>query len=192
MSQTVRAFVAVKLACTPELRPVLTELGGMDGLKAVSPDNLHLTLKFLGDVALERTAEVSCTLAESAAGVPVFSAELRGVGAFPHAGRPSVVWAGLMGADALVRLAERLEASLELQGFARESRAFHPHVTLARVKGRPPGGLRALLERHAATSFGPVVIASVELYESELRREGAKHTVLASVRLEGGAGNTPR
>ncbi len=162
----------------------------MDGLKAVSPDNLHVTLKFLGDVALQRTAEVSRTLVEAAAGEPAFSAELRGLGAFPSAGRPSVVWAGLMGADALVRLAERLEASLELQGFARESRAFHPHLTLARVKGRPPAGLRTLLERHAATSFGTVGIASVELYQSELRREGAKYTLLASVRLESGAGDT--
>jgi 2'-5' RNA ligase len=192
MSQTVRAFVAVKLACTPGLRPVLRELGGMDGLKAVSPENLHVTLKFLGEVALERTAEVSRTLAESAAGVPAFGAELRGVGAFPHAGRPTVIWTGLVGADSFVRLAERLEVSLELQGFARESRAFHPHVTLARVKGRPSGGLRALLERHVATSFGPVDIASVELYQSELHREGARYTVLASVRLEGGAGDTAR
>lgn len=186
MSQTVRAFIAAKAPCTSDLKPVLRDLGAMGrALKAVSADHLHVTLKFLGDVSLERTVGVGRALAEAARGVSAIDAKLRGVGAFPHAGRPSVIWAGLVGAEPLLELSGRLEALLEQQGFAREARAFHPHVTLARVKSRPPDELQALLKRHADSPFGAAPLRSIELYQSELRPQGPRYTVLARVEFQG-------
>jgi RNA 2',3'-cyclic 3'-phosphodiesterase len=102
---------------------------------------------------------------------------------FPHAERPNVVWAGLRGADTLASLAAELEAGLEPHGFPRENRPFVPHLTLARVKARPPESLRELLSRHAKTAFGQAKIDHVEFIRSEPGPEGSRYTVLAAAPL---------
>ena len=102
------------------------------------------------------------------------------LGAFPHVDRPSVVWAGLDGAETLATLAADLEAGLQPHGFPRENRPFVPHLTLARVKARPPESLRELLTRHAKTQFGRTNIDQVEFIRSELGPEGSRYTVLAA------------
>jgi 2'-5' RNA ligase len=186
MAQTIRSFVAVHVDCGPELRRVLRELNGMGGaMRAMSPDHLHVTLKFLGDVPLEQTAAISGAIAESVRDVPAFTADLRGLGAFPHLDRPTVVWAGYAEPGLMSQLADQVEIGLNPMGFPREQRPFHPHATLARVKSRPPDSLRQLVEQHAATSFGPTEVESVELYQSELNRDGPRYTVLSRAPLRG-------
>ncbi len=105
------------------------------------------------------------------------------LGAFPRAERPSVVWAGFESADSLVRLAEQLESRLRPLGFTADRRAFHPHVTLARIKMRPPEDFFAMLKEHPATDFGTATIDAAELLQSELGPEGPKYTTLARVTL---------
>ncbi len=100
--------------------------------------------------------------------------------------RPNVVWAGLEGAQTLAALAADLETGLERHGFARENRPFVPHLTLARVKAKPPESLRDLLSRHAKTQFGTATIDRVELIRSELGPEGSRYTVLAAASLGDG------
>lgn len=187
MSNSIRAFIAAKLPAGAALREVVSHLGAMGrAVKPVAADNLHVTLKFLGHVASAQTAEISRVVRAVAEPVAPFQVRIVGLGAFPHALRPSVIWAGLEGAEPLVNIAEGLEAELEPLGFAREKRPFHAHLTLARVKFRPPDDLAALLDEHAATEFGTASIASVELYQSELERDGPRYTVLASAELNGG------
>ena len=155
-------------------------------LKAVDPDNLHVTLKFLGNTDVNLVPDV-CSLLEQAArahGPCVLT--VSGLGVFPHAQRPNVVWAGLEGAQTLVALAADLETGLERHGFARENRPFVPHLTLARVKAKPPESLRDLLSRHAKTQFGTATIDRVELIRSELGPEGSRYTVLAAASLGDG------
>jgi 2'-5' RNA ligase len=184
MAQTIRCFVAVQVDCGPELRRVLRELNEMGrALRAMSPDHLHVTLKFLGDVPLEQTAAIARAIAESVRDVPAFTAELRGLGAFPHLDRPTVVWVGYAEPRLMSQLAEQIEIVLNPLGFPREQRPFQPHATLARVKSRPPDSLRQLVEQHAATSFGSTEVESVELYQSELGQEGPRYTVLARAEL---------
>lgn len=184
MSDSIRTFVAVKITVPSALRPVLRSLATMNWpVAAVSPDNLHVTLKFLGDTPIELRDAIQKQIAESMIGQPPFVLRVAGLGAFPHVDRPSVVWAGLSDAEPLVSLAQRLEAALESHGFARESRPFHPHLTLARVKGRPPGELFELLRQHANTDFGTVEIPSVEFLRSDRERDGARYTTLAEYQL---------
>lgn len=184
MSDSIRTFVAVKIPVPSALQPVLRSLATMNWpVSAVSPDNLHVTLKFLGDTPAESRDAIQNQIAESVIGQPPFVLRVAGLGAFPHVDRPSVVWAGLCDAEPLLSLAQLLEGALELLGFAREPRPFHPHLTLARVKGRPPGELFELLRRHVDTDFGTVEIASIEFMRSDRERDGAHYSTLAKCRL---------
>jgi RNA 2',3'-cyclic 3'-phosphodiesterase len=184
MSESIRCFIAIKIPGLDPLRRVLNELAGMGrALKAVAPDALHVTLKFLGDTDIDLVAEVRSVVERTARSHPACALTLTGLGGFPNAQRPNVVWAGLEGAQTLIEIAADLETSLETLEFAREKRLFTPHLTLARVKARPPESLAALLSRHARTQFGTTKINQVELIRSELGPEGSKYTVLASAPL---------
>ena len=156
------------------------------------PGNLHLTLKFLGDVAEGRVDAIVGALSGAASDVSVFAADLRGLGAFPSAARPRVVWAGVTeGAGAMVELADRIDAALAAHGFAREARPFSPHVTLGRV--RQPGrnqALRDALQDGAAREFGRIRVARASLMRSELSPRGARYTELAAVRLGDAVGRS--
>jgi 2'-5' RNA ligase len=188
MSESIRSFIAIKIPGLGPLRKVLKELAAMGrALKPVEPDNLHVTLKFLGNTDVNIIPDVRSVLERAARTRGPCKLTVRGLGVFPHAQRPNVVWAGLEGAQTLVELAAELETGLELHGFARENRPFAPHLTLARVKLKPPESLQDLLSRHAQTEFGTATIAQVELIRSEPGPEGSRYTVLAAVPLGVGA-----
>ena len=187
MPELIRCFIAIKIPGFDPLRRVLKELSQMGRpLKAVESDNLHVTLKFLGDTDLDLIGDIGSLVEQTARSQKPCVVKVAGLGVFPHLERPSVVWAGLAGAETLAAIAADLEAGLEEFGFARENRPFVPHLTLARVKARPPESLRPLLSRHAKTDFGTATIDQVELIRSELGPEGSKYTVLTSAPLRGG------
>lgn len=184
MPESIRAFIAVRVPAAEPLQAVLRPLAEMGGaVKPVAAGQLHVTLKFLGDIPPEQAPQIARIVEQSARGKPVVEARLTGIGAFPHARRPSVIWAGMEDAQTLADIAAELESQLKSLGFARERRAFRPHLTLARVRRKPPPALGELLQKHGATDFGPVRIEQVELFQSELRPEGARYTVLASAPL---------
>ena len=170
-------------AAIDELRPSAREVSW------VATGNLHLTVKFLGAVAEDRIERVADALTSVLAGVGAFDAQVEGLGAFPSAARPRVVWAGVTaGAGTMGDLAGRVDEALAALGFAREARPFSPHVTLGRV--RQPGRIPALTEalRDAAgRGFGRLRVARVSLMRSELSPRGARYTELAAASL-GGAG----
>jgi 2'-5' RNA ligase len=191
MPELIRCFIAIKIPGFDPLRRVLKELAQMGrALKVVEPKNLHVTLKFLGDTDVSRIGEIGALVEQAAHSRNPCVVKVAGLGVFPHLERPSVVWAGLEGSEILAAIAADLETGLEEFGFARENRPFVPHLTLARVKARPPESLRTLLSRHAKTEFGTATIEQFELIRSELGPEGPKYTVLASARL--GVGMTEK
>jgi 2'-5' RNA ligase len=149
----------------------------------VSLENLHLTLKFLGETSTSQFSEI-CSIAQHLAeNRPAMHVQLSGLGAFPHERRPSVVWVGFNQAEPLCQMASDLERDLVPLGFSPEGRDFQPHLTLLRVKSRPPEELLTLLAAEAQTDFGMVEIAHVELIESELTRNGSRYTTLARFAL---------
>ncbi len=137
----------------------------------VAERNLHLTLKFLGEVEEERIPAVAAALRAASVQAKPFTMEVAGTGAFPERGAPRVLWAGCDGGTALVALAAAVEQGLERIGFERERRPFSAHVTLARVTGRAPGPLLPPERRDRA--FGQVQVRSLSLMRSTLRTAGA-------------------
>ncbi len=177
----IRTFIAV--AVTPE---TCEELGReIAYLKACLPrirwvlaENLHLTLKFFGNVPDKDLPEIFQAANEAAAGATAFTLDIERLGCFPDSRRPRVIWAGCgAGADQLTQLAERVEAACCRRGYARDRRRFSPHLTIGRVKQpRDAEGLSAPLEDARRTLFGSVDVAELVVCMSELKKSGAVYT----------------
>ncbi len=184
----IRTFVAVNLA--PGLKETLAQV--QERLKAaradvtwVRPENLHLTLKFLGQVEETRLAAVAEAVATAARGYGSFRLVLGGLGAFPQPRVARVVWIGVSeGAQALAALQARVEGGLESLGFPREERPFTAHLTLGRVRGpRHREQLAVALTSVPAEPLDEMVLHRIELMKSDLGPEGARYSVLQSFPL---------
>lgn len=156
---------------------VQDELVGTNAdLKPVPHENLHFTVKFLGEISEADIAEVKRRL--STLDLSAEEVSLRGVGAFPNPRRPSVIWIGVAREDVqkITPLAERVIAVLDGLG-EREERGFHAHITIARVRsGRSKEALFAFLEKHADHDFGHVKFETLKLKSSELTPRGPIYT----------------
>lgn len=159
------------------------QVPGMGPSSASAPH--HLTLKFLGEVVDERVGEIGRALEQGLRGAHAFPFTLQGMGVFPSPNKPRVLWVGVaQGRKELEDLARRTEDILAGVGFPREERPFSAHVTVRRLSpSADPGPVRSLLLRHAETTFGAGMVASVDLQKSELTSQGAHHTVLLRVAL---------
>lgn len=148
-------------------------------LKCVETENIHLTMKFLGDVREELLGEL-VSLVEGVSFSP-FRMELRGVGAFPNLRRPRVIWAGITrGVDELTGIFESLESGLAGMGFSPERRRFSPHITLVRVRsGRNRERLVREILGHADDEFGDMEVKFVRLKKSVLTPRGPVYSTLA-------------
>jgi 2'-5' RNA ligase len=148
----------------------------------VPPDNLHVTVKFLGGVAPDRLEAVAEALGRVARAAAPFAVVVQGLGAFPTPARARVIWAGITtGAAELAALAAHVEDVLAPLGFDRERRPFSAHVTLGRVRAprRDPGLARAL-EGTAGVQFGRFAVERLWLMQSDLSPRGAHYTPLGS------------
>jgi 2'-5' RNA ligase len=188
---TIRSFVAVPLgteACAA-LVAVQRELARVaPTVRWIGAELLHVTVKFLGNVAETRVPEMTAALGSALAGTAAFDADVAGLGAFPSASRPRVVWAGIgAGAERAGAIAHTVEAAFEALGFAREERAFRAHVTLARIKDRLPAGAeKALAERLRAEGHRAIArirVDRVHLMASVLSPKGPTYTPLGTVEL---------
>jgi 2'-5' RNA ligase len=148
-------------------------------------DGLHVTLKFIGETPGEKLEPIKAALATVRAAAPI-ALQFRGAGFFPDARRPRVLWVGIVTGADLVALAAAVENSLAALGIARESRAFSPHLTLARFDH--PRGLAALhaaIEAAGPLEFGATTAKEFHLYQSVLKRGGAEYTRLATFSFAG-------
>jgi 2'-5' RNA ligase len=156
---------------------------GARGARWARVEGMHVTLKFIGEVATEKVEQIKKELegVRSAAAVEM---NFRGVGFFPNAKHPRVFWAGIEATANLAEMAGEIEKRLERLGIPREGRAFRPHLTLARFKseeGLPK--LREAIEKAGAMEFGVTRSSEFYLYESKLMRGGAVYTRLATFSL---------
>lgn len=192
MKQTIRAFVAIDVG--PEVRAAAVKLveklaAAAADVKWVEPSNMHLTLKFLGDVALKETARICQAVQQAADECGPFDLEFRGVGAFPNPGRPRTVWLGTgSGREPLGALFDHVESGLQKLGFRRESRAFQGHLTLGRVRRGGPqiAELGRLLAEQAECRAGQAHVDQLLVFSSELTSSGPRYDVLGRAELSAG------
>jgi 2'-5' RNA ligase len=142
--------------------------------------NLHLTLRFLGSVGEEPVEGVVGACGRVAARHQPFEAKAIGVGAFPSAGKPSVLWVGVEPSPALTALQREIDAAMVELGFEKEERAYHPHVTVGRVK-ESRGSAEELWKGDALV--GASVFNEIVVYESKTRSAGAEYVARARVAL---------
>jgi 2'-5' RNA ligase len=155
-------------------------------VRSVGLSGLHLTLKFFGETPEDQLGSIRRAMKTAAATVEkpihlIFS----GVGVFPDAEKPRVIWAGLQGdVEALGRLAATLEQEMAKLGFPRESRPFHPHVTLGRMKfPKQLGSLAKAMQKLEARPFGEFDAEALVLFRSDLKPSGAQYTAIERISL---------
>ncbi len=188
--ETWRVFCAIELP--PSVRATILEY--IAKLKLTVPEaraswaretNLHLTLKFLGEIKHSSVASLSKAAARATADVAPFTLQLEHTGVFPNQRQPRVLWIGVNDPSGeLNRLYRQLEEQTAKEGFEREGRAFHPHLTVARL--RQPKDARKLATAHQQLDFGPIEILVSELLviRSELSSAGSKYTSDLKTRVE--------
>ena len=144
-------------------------------------ENIHLTLKFLGNVAVDRIPVISAAAARAVAEISSFPIGIGNTGVFPRASRAQVIWIGVSDPSGkLAALQERLENECAAEGFAKEDRAYRPHLTIARI--RRPEGARRLADAHLQMQFPTTNIELNELvvFRSELSPKGSKYTPIST------------
>lgn len=179
-SQLVRAFVALEIdeRTRDGVGQIMTRLRPrLPGLRGVPAEQLHLTLRFLGDSRPQALERIQPLLARAAAACPPRDVAITGLGTFPDRGAPRVLWLGLALPDQILQLQIACEAAAVAVGFSAERRPFRPHLTLGRWRDR---AARPDLE---SLSLPPVELRRLILFRSELRPTGAVHTPLAMFAL---------
>jgi 2'-5' RNA ligase len=155
---------------------------GVPAAKWVSKDQLHLTLRFIGDADDGLFSEIEDVLHDVNASK--FSIALKGVGYFPPRRKPNVLWVGIEPCVALTILREEIEALMEELGLEPEERKYHPHITVARLRPEAPlDRITGFLAANSLFKAENVSISEFHLYSSVLMPAGAVHTVEASYQL---------
>jgi len=191
--EQVRSFIAIELP--DELKLELSQLvaqlksGEQSWVKWVDPYAIHLTLKFLGNVAVNKLGDITGAIEKAVQGIAPFRLEVKELGVFPNLRRVQVAWVGVSGeVDKLSQLQQRIESNLAPLGFIPESRSFMPHLTLARLRDQA-----SLAERQR---FGQLItgtrfkashsikVNAISLMRSQLTREGAIYSRISSIGLE--------
>jgi 2'-5' RNA ligase len=196
MATVVRSFVAIALneAARRSLIVLQQDLAAQlprQSIRWIAPESLHVTLQFLGDVPSEKIASIIEALRNVCVGIPTFSFDLVGLGVFPDARRPRIVWVGVHEpSGVLATLHQRVGQALSPLGFPPEERAFTPHLTIGRaMRHAAPADLRAVGEQITRKDVGLIETVPVEhiiLMKSDLRPDGAIYTPQALLPLAAG------
>ncbi len=191
--EKIRSFIAIELP--GEVKKALADLqqrfksAGSLPVKWVDPGNIHLTLKFLGDIDANNIDKILKAIEEAVQDKSSLSIEVRGLGVFPNLNRIQVIWVGLHGElEKLEQLQKSIEANLKPLGFPPENRPFTPHLTLARVRDfARPEERQKLGQLISAASFEgkyTIDITSINLMKSQLAPDGPKYSKLGVITLK--------
>ncbi len=147
---------------------------GVPAARWLPPEQLHLTLRFIGEVDGAMVQDIREALAEIQGSE--FSLQISGVGCFPSTKQPRILWAGVRPNHELLHFQKKLESHLvRTAGLAPDQRKYHPHITLARLKGSPDHRVARFLEEYALLECNPFSVTGFALYSSQLSPKGAQH-----------------
>ena len=183
----IRAFIAVDLD-DPVIEKVCNVVAILKSriteIRWLRKENLHLTLKFLGNIAESQVEPITAALRHPLGLFSPCTISAKGLGVFPDFRRPKILWVGLTG-DQLVQLAAEIESALMPIGFTPENRAFTPHLTIGRWRegSRPAKNLRQEIDSLNDFEFGACAVRQIVLFQSVLKPEGASYTQLKTIQL---------
>lgn len=188
--QTLRAFIAIPIP--PPIRQLAVSVRGRfqncgASISWVQEENIHLTVRFLGNVLEEQIGSVQEGIRRAVANARPFRMEVEEIGVFPNIKYPRIIWLGVREpTHALIELENRVSEEMEILGFAREEKKFSPHLTLGRIKSLQGKNrfLQALHSPSQALEGEEMMVEKVVLFRSELKRTGAVHTELSSISLK--------
>ncbi|MEM6469244.1 MAG: RNA 2',3'-cyclic phosphodiesterase [Planctomycetota bacterium] len=188
--QTIRTFIAIPLAPAIEsgARRLIKQLKPFDtAIKWVPADNLHLTLKFLGEVDNVEIPKVCKSIRRVTNQIEPFELTFTGTGGFPEISRPRVLFAGVEDpSGSLVRMVNSLETELATLGFKPEPRDYRPHLTIGRARSRSHRASAELLEavkQHESQDLGEMLVEEVQLVASFLDKAGPTYQVMDTVEI---------
>ena len=186
MSEKIRTFIAIEL---PE--KILTPIRQVQGhlrdygfkIRWVPPTNIHLTLKFLGDIDASEIEKIGHAILKSVEAYEPLSLGTKEIGVFPDLKNPRVVWVGVCGmVDPLIKLQQSLQENLDLIGFPKEKRRFKAHLTLGRIKTKVPRErLQGAIQKYQSFQTEAFVADRITLFKSDLKPSGAIYTRLKHI-----------
>jgi len=188
--RNIRSFIAIPLAADVNRKATrmlerLSQSG--DGIKWVPADNLHLTLKFLGDVDNTDIPRMCNVIHQICQNYAPFQLQFRGTGGFPSLERPRILYAGVEDASgSLTEMVAQFETSLAELGFKQEPRDYVPHLTLGRTRSgsrRASGEVMDRLASEDKTELGDMLVQSVQLIASFLDKSGPTYQVMDTIHL---------
>jgi 2'-5' RNA ligase len=182
-----RCFIAINLTGTVKslLADIQDELRKCKAdIRWVNPSNIHLTLKFLGNIKEERVDDIIRVLEAGCRSANPFVLKIKGLGMFPHTMSPRVLWVGITGGSGLFDLRKEIEDGMVSAGFEADNRSFKPHLTIGRFKSRAGREcLQEIMRKHETEEYTSMHVKSVALMRSDLLPEGAMHSKIADVPL---------
>ena len=194
-----RAFIAVEIplvirqAVSTAIAPLQEQIGA--AVRWVPLENMHLTLKFLGDVSASSVEMLSQMLQSEAERFTCFDLSLNGLGAFPNLKRPRVIYVGIRAPMTLEALQRGIESASRRLGYSSEERGFSAHLTVGRVRQNVTAteqqSIRRAIEETSIDSLGTARVDLVHLYKSDLKPTGSVYTRLYSARLKQFSYNNP-
>jgi RNA 2',3'-cyclic 3'-phosphodiesterase len=189
-----RAFIAVEIPLTIQEKIVeetaaLRNRIGLDLIRWVPAHNVHLTLKFLGDVSSSNLDLIKQMLTTEAAQCSCFELQVQGLGSFPNSRQPRVIWVGLDAPATLESLQRGIESASARMGYTSEDKIFSPHLTIGRVKQNLPAAelqrVRGALETASIGTLGAARVDALHLFKSDLQPQGSVYTKLFSAQCGG-------
>ena len=184
---TFRTFIALDFPC-PVLDKIKKIQKSIDSsyssiIRWTKPENIHLTLKFLGEVKIEKIQTIEKSLDSIANKMEPFKIDLSEIGAFPNWGHPRIIWIGLEKSEPLLLLAKEIEENMNEIGFEREIRPFSPHLTIGRVRDDTSFKDFQMMENKCRTFTrieDRIPINNIYIYKSDLQPFGPIYSLLHS------------
>jgi 2'-5' RNA ligase len=183
-----RAFVAVEVGGMSRILALDEELKRSHGdLKIVDADNIHMTMKFLGDIKDEDGEKALKAIRAAVKKLEPFEMVVKGVGVFPTEDDPRIIWVGVEEPEPVVKLQAAVEKALKKLGYEPEARAFTPHVTISRVRSQKNRlRVKEVVDAHRDEEFGAIKVDTIFLKKSFLTNEGPVYTTVGTARLGDG------
>ena len=180
-----RGFMAVDIDVFPKLLEFEKEIKETGAnVKLVEPENVHITLKFLGDTNESRIDEIDKIMKDAVKGIDPFNIQLKGAGVFPNQNYIKVIWIGIKQGEPIGLIARKIDEPLSKMGFKKEKRGFSPHLTIARVKSaKGKDEILHVIEKYRDVQFVDIRVDSIKLKKSDLTPKGPIYTTLIDVKL---------